>query len=397
MNVLVLYNSNLFPITRANQQRIYQTILSISQYHKVDVVSFYQDEEQRREADNRLGCVSTLHLFPAAPASLRYKGIELGGKFLRKLTFAPKARRNARYYYRKDISAILTSKVYDAVISEYWHWADLFDCLPPSTTRIIDTHNVNFQKKALKVSHGNTISKRLHNRRLEQYRQSEMRAYEKADVLIAIATQDERFFRKTFPDKRIEYIPIGIYISTLEKYELSPKENTILFYGGMSDSQNKLAFWRLYDHILPKIRTRHKDVKLLVVGNNPPESILALNNDDDVRVTGYVEDTFPYLCQSKVCVLPMMTAGGFRGRILEVMGLGIPTVGTHNALDCINFTNGRDGFITDDDEEMADIVIRLLSDHTKWNTVSNSAKEFIKDTYSMEEIGKRYVELLPKE
>ena len=397
MNVLVLYNSNLYPITRANQQRINQTILSLAEHHDVHVISFYHNEEQKREAENRLGQDSTLHLFPAAPSNLRAKGIDLRNKVLRKLSIAPKGRRSSRDYFRRDIIRVLSGNVYDAVISEYWHWADLFDHLPPSTIKIIDTHNVNFQKRALKASPTNRIRRFLKERKLKKYRQWELGAYEKADILIAIATQDERYFRDKFSDKRIEYIPIGIDIELLEGYELSPKGNTILFYGGMSDQQNKLAFWKLYDDILPKIRNKLEDVRLLVVGNNPPESIVDLDNGDDVRVTGYVEDTLPYLCQSKVCVLPMTTAGGFRGRLLEVMGLGVPTVGTHNALDCIGFRNGTDGFITDDDQEMADTVLRLLTDEQEWCAVSASAKEFIRSTYSMQEIGKRYVGLLSKQ
>jgi len=168
MNVLVLYNSNLFPTTRANQQRICQTILSLSEYHHVHVVCFYHNEEQRLETSNRLGHNTTLHLFPAVPSSVRARGIDLRNKILRKLGIAPKGRRNSKDYYRKDIIRILTETTYEAVISEYWHWAHLFDRLPSSTIKIIDTHNVNFQKKALKANHVTGIRRRLKDRKLKR-------------------------------------------------------------------------------------------------------------------------------------------------------------------------------------------------------------------------------------
>ena len=52
-------------------------------------------------------------------------------------------------------------------------------------------------------------------------------------------------------------------------------------------------------------------------------------------------------------ILPMSIAGGFRTRVVEVMAMGVPVIGTHNALDCLEMENGIHGFITDNDSEMA--------------------------------------------
>jgi glycosyltransferase involved in cell wall biosynthesis len=394
MRVLVLFQSNIFPITGANQQRIYQTILCISGSNQVDVVSFYEKDRQRQDTIRNLENICRVYCFPKNPRCLRYKMIRVKNRLINRLTFLKVLRRDLYDYYKRDLVSLIKNNKYDAVISEYWHWVDWFHNLPSTTLKIIDTHNINFEKHELMIQHGNIKNKSVAYKRLMNYRNTELKAYSNADILIAISKQDEQYLKNIFDNKRVKYIPIGIDAKKLERYKLQPKENTILFYGGMADQQNILAFWRLYKNIYPKVKQKIKNVKLLVVGNDPPNEIRCLDNNEDVVVTGYVEDTFPYLCESKVFVLPMMTGGGFRGRMVEVMGLGIPTVGTSNALDCINFTNGKHGFVADEDDEIVNIVIKLLSDRKYWQLISNNSKDFISKTYSMDKICQSFRDLL---
>jgi glycosyltransferase involved in cell wall biosynthesis len=126
------------------------------------------------------------------------------------------------------------------------------------------------------------------------------------------------------------------------------------------------------------------DLKVLVVGANPPSEIKKLHDGKNIVVTGFVEDTRPYLSRSSVMILPLEIGVGFRGRTIEVMAMGIPIVGTHNALDNLGLQNGKQGFITDSDMEMADYLCKILTDNLLSKQMSLECKKFVK-AFDLEE------------
>jgi glycosyltransferase involved in cell wall biosynthesis len=77
-------------------------------------------------------------------------------------------------------------------------------------------------------------------------------------------------------------------------------------------------------------------------------------------------------------------AAGFRGRVIDLMAMGIPVIGTQNALDCIEMENGVNGYISDNDDEMAAMAIALLEDPDRRNRISRECQNFATKKYSLE-------------
>ena len=165
----------------------------------------------------------------------------------------------------------------------------------------------------------------------------------------------------------------------------------------MGSNQNKKALYKFWYKILPLIKKEISDIKVLIVGNSPPCSIKKLDNRKDVIVTGYVNDIREYLSKAYLMILPLEIGSGFRGRVIEVMAMGIPVIGTHNALDSIEMTNGIHGYISDIDEEMAEYSIKLLKDNNLRRTISNNCIKFVSEKYSIEatfgELSKYFLKL----
>ena len=167
-------------------------------------------------------------------------------------------------------------------------------------------------------------------------------------------------------------------------FTASPEDNTILFYGGMGSPQNIKAFFRFFQNILPKVKTIIPEIKCIIVGSDPHKSITKLHNGKNVVVTGYVDDVREHISKSAVMILPLSLGAGFRSRMVEVMAMGVPVVGTHNALDNIEMTHKKQGFISDSDDEMANYLVTVLSDTSLREKMSNECKKFVLEKYSIE-------------
>jgi glycosyltransferase involved in cell wall biosynthesis len=97
-----------------------------------------------------------------------------------------------------------------------------------------------------------------------------------------------------------------------------------------------------------------------------------------------VEDVRPWLSKAWLNIIPLELSSGFRGRVIELMAMGIPVVGTHNALESIGLENGKNGFISDSDDEITSFCLNLLTNHILRNEISLNARDFVKKNYSLE-------------
>lgn len=64
------------------------------------------------------------------------------------------------------------------------------------------------------------------------------------------------------------------------------------------------------------------DVHLTIVGRNPPPAIERLVEEtSDVTLTGWMEDTRPYIAGAQVLIVPIRIGGGTRMKIYEGMAM----------------------------------------------------------------------------
>jgi glycosyltransferase involved in cell wall biosynthesis len=98
-----------------------------------------------------------------------------------------------------------------------------------------------------------------------------------------------------------------------------------------------------------------------------------------------------------VAVIPLEVATGFRGRVVELMAMEIPLVGTHRALDCVQLEEGVHGFATDSDAEMAEHAARLLIDDGTRQAMGSRCRALAAARYSIEAtigaLSRRYLEV----
>ena len=296
-----------------------------------------------------------------------------------------------RYYYwvhkksRKQILDIIDKNKYDIIQIEHWYQAVIFKNLKNKVLKVIDTHDVLFEKKALsfKAKYKNKIPF-FKKRELNKYKNMEIESLNNSDQLISISSYDYKRLNQLPNGKKNILIPTGQPIKYYQEYKIEQKpEDAILFYGGMSSEQNVKAFFRFWKYIFPQVKKEIKNIKLYVVGSNPPQIIKSLHNGESVIITGFVDDVRPYFNKSKVMVLPLDIAGGFRSRVIDVMAMGIPVVGTHNALDSIEMTNDEHGFICDNNNDISKYLVKILSDEKLHYRLSTNCVEFVTQKYSI--------------
>lgn len=120
------------------------------------------------------------------------------------------------------------------------------------------------------------------------------------------------------------------------------EERSVLFFGAMARPENYLsAIWYI-ENVMPRIQDLK--LKFVVLGSNPAEVFEKYINDE-VIVTGFVEDVTPYFEKSLCLVAPLVLGAGIKVKILEAMSAGIPILTNAIGIEGISATTQKNMFI----------------------------------------------------
>jgi glycosyltransferase involved in cell wall biosynthesis len=119
-------------------------------------------------------------------------------------------------------------------------------------------------------------------------------------------------------------------------------------------------------HVRPAVTAALPWTKLRVTGAHPPPSIAVLAGAH-VELTGFVADLRSAYERARVAVVPLRFGAGVKNKTVEALQYGVPVVTTTIGAEGIDVPDGITPMVvTDDPEEFAAAVVRLLSDGVCW-------------------------------
>lgn len=141
--------------------------------------------------------------------------------------------------------------------------------------------------------------------------------------------------------------------------------------GNFRHAPNWQAVLWLKQQIWPLIRKQLPKAELHIYGAYPPPKATALHNArDGFLVKGWAEDAVVVMQQARLCLAPLQFGAGLKGKLLEAMQCGTPSITTTIGAEGMSISNGAAnnwaGEIADTAEGIAAAAIALYQDHTAW-------------------------------
>ena len=222
---------------------------------------------------------------------------------------------------------------------------------------------------------------------MRRYRGLEQEMWSKSDLILYPADGETAYVRGWLSENGVEArartVPLYAYDDLPEAPAANLSERRdLLFVAGFAHTPNADGATWFVQEVLPRIREVYPDIHLYLVGSNPNAKVIALAGPK-VTVTGYVSDSelAGYYARSRVAVAPLRYGGGMKGKVLESMRFGLPCVtslaGAQGLADALDFLRA-----TDNAEEAARNVVKLVSDDQLWIETSARAQAFIRERFS---------------
>jgi glycosyltransferase involved in cell wall biosynthesis len=268
------------------------------------------------------------------------------------------------------LKSAVRKKHIDAVIAEYSLMGQYIEgsarFFPEHTMGVISVHECYTKAFRMRAERGEEISEDT----ISELSDYEFKMYDAADRLLSLTREDADIltgYSARLKDK-IRVVPHGVdtdFYKPPQKKSWDGGSKNLLYLGNFLHHPNVDAVKNFLEHCWDRISTEVPDAKFYAIGYKPPSELLELKSKHKnviVRQGGDSENVRREYWNSDVFVAPIALGTGFRGKLLEAMGCGLPVVATRLATFGISPVNEENMFVADDYDLFSDYVIRLLKD-----------------------------------
>jgi len=287
----------------------------------------------------------------------------------------------------------------DLVVCDFLTPAPHFVGMRLAKPTVLFQHNIESQIwKRLADSAGHPLKRVYLRSQQRRMWQAEKELSALFDGVITVSPEDSAFCREHYGLSNVlGEVPTGVDISAFQTPSQPPTTPTVGFLGSMDWMPNVDGVHWFVREVLPLLRQQLPQVRLKVIGRNPPASIRALAQaDPTIEVTGTVAEVQPHVHQCSVIAVPLLAGGGTRIKIYEAMAMGVPVVSTSIGAEGLPVIDGQDILLADSPESFAAKVFGLLSGPAAAKSLAAQARHRMEREFSWQTAAKRFIDLCAK-
>jgi glycosyltransferase involved in cell wall biosynthesis len=168
------------------------------------------------------------------------------------------------------------------------------------------------------------------------------------------------------------------------------KRQHFITIGNFLHEPNWNAVQYLKEEIWPLIRKELPKTELHIYGAYASEKVEQLQNiKQGFVVKGRAESAKEVVGKARVLLAPIRFGAGLKGKLIEAMQCGTPSVTTTVGAEAMSGSLSWPGAIEDDPELFAKAAVRIYEDPDDWKVARDQGPEIINRLYSKEQLGSR--------
>jgi len=226
-------------------------------------------------------------------------------------------------------------------------------------------------------------------RQLKDYEQAQLNQY---DLLLPITARDQKRFAGMGFRGDSHVLPIGLDTVCGEpNYDSFRNAPNLHFIGSLDWLPNLEGLQWFLNDVWPAIHRRFPELEFHIAGRNMPESLKQLRMKN-ITVHGEVDCSCKFISAHSISIVPLLSGGGMRAKILEAMALGRVVISTSIGLEGINAKHRRDLFVTDTPLQFADAIGDCIDRGRKLERIGRAAATRFHKKYDRRTLAARLLE-----
>lgn len=246
---------------------------------------------------------------------------------------------------------------------------------------VLRSHNLEYiiWERMAEVSK-NRAKKAYLNLLSRQLKKYETGVINKVDGIAAISNEDAKKYLSLKCFKPIVNIPFGINVENYVAKPLPENEISLFHIGAMDWTPNIEGIQWFLEKVWPLVLEKTPEIKLYLAGRKMPEELVQ-TAPKNVVVVGEVESAREFIGQHSVMVVPLLTAGGMRVKIIESMAIGRPVISTRIGAEGIDCRKEVHYLAANSPEEFADAIQKVFTQKAFTAQMGKEARKLVEDKY----------------
>jgi glycosyltransferase involved in cell wall biosynthesis len=256
------------------------------------------------------------------------------------------------------------------MIEEQFGWRVAESC--PDALRLLDTEDLHCLRLARQKAFKELRSFCLTDLFLEDVAKREVASILRCDLSLMISEFEMELLEFEFRiDKSLlYYLPFLVEPIQLLNIKAKPSfedRKNFVFIGNFLHEPNWNAVQYLKETVWPLIRAGFPEAVLHIYGAYSSQKVLQLDNSKEgFRIMGRAADAQEVVKSARVVLAPLRYGAGLKGKLLEAMICGTPSVTTNIGAEAMVGNLQWNGVIDDDPQVIANSAIELYQNKHSW-------------------------------
>ncbi|MFH5883291.1 glycosyltransferase [Halalkalibaculum sp. DA3122] len=267
------------------------------------------------------------------------------------------------------------------VVEEQFGWRVAEHC--PGALRILDTEDLHCLRRARRRAI-------LENRPFsevdlleDEVAKREIASILRCDLSLIISEYEMKLLTDHFQvdESLLHYLPFllnPIDQAQVEEWPTFDDRAHYITMGNFRHPPNRDAVQFLKTEVWPRIRSRQKKAVLHVYGAYPSRQVTDLHEPrEGFHIKGRTPDARAVVRSAKVCLAPLRFGAGLKGKLVEAMQCGTPSVTTPVGAEGLNGEKEWPGAVAQSSEEIAAAAVRLYTNRSAWEKAQVTGLEIV--------------------
>ena len=269
----------------------------------------------------------------------------------------------------------------------------------PNASRILDTEDLHCLRHARHQALKENLDFSTTDL-LNEHAKREIASIYRSDLSLIISEHEMELLRTVFnvDEALLHYLPFMLEpISEVEQNDwLSFEERQhFVTIGNFLHPPNWDAIQYLKSDIWPLIRKQLPEAEMHIYGAYTSEKAKQLHSKKDgFLILGRAEDAKEVVAKSKVLLAPLRFGAGLKGKLVEAMQCGTPSVTTSIGAEAMHGNLPWSGAVADSPEDFAKAAVELYTDKSAWETAQKNGVSIVEEIYPKEKLGTEFIQRL---
>lgn len=284
------------------------------------------------------------------------------------------------------------------MIEEQFGWRVAEKC--PNAIRILDTEDLHCLRTARQKAFKENRTFEIRDLLSEEVAKREIASILRCDLSLIISEFEMNILKEAFRinEDLLFYLPFLVEKMNEEDLSKLPSfENrkNFVFIGNFLHEPNWNTVQYLKESIWPFLKKDFPEAILEVYGAYPSQKVLQLHQPKNgFFIMGRAEDANEVVKKAKIVLAPIRFGAGLKGKLLEAMQCGTPSVTTSVGSEAMHLDLPWNGFIEDEASEFAKKAIALYQDENLWKESQKNGITIINACYQKSDYSDKLISLV---